>query len=54
MTKETVNVPTGVGPVPVTMEKHPGQSVNMERSNKILAEAAEKTSWEHTVRVRRR
>lgn len=46
MTKETVNVPTGVGPVPVTMEKHPGQSVNMERSNKILAEAAEKTSWE--------
>lgn len=46
MTKETIEVPTGVGSVPVSMERHPGQSVDIDRSNKILAEAAERTSWE--------
>jgi hypothetical protein len=48
MTKENVivNVPTGVGDVPVTMQKHDGQSVDIERSKRILAEAQEKTSWE--------
>jgi hypothetical protein len=46
MSKETIDVPTGVGSVPVSMEKHAGQSVDITRSNKILAEAAERTSWE--------
>lgn len=46
MTTERVDVPTGVGSVPVEMERHDGQSVDIERSNKILAEAKEKAAWE--------
>lgn len=46
MSKEVVDVPTGVGAVPVEMTRHDGQSVNMERSNAILAEAREKNSWD--------
>ena len=46
MTKETIDVPTGVGSVPVDMTRHAGQSVDIERSKKVLAEAQEKASWD--------
>jgi hypothetical protein len=44
--KVTVEFPTATGTIPVQMTKHQGQTVNLERSNKAMAEAREKASWE--------
>lgn len=46
-----VNMPTAAGEVSVAMNAHPGQTVDLKKSQEIMADAQEKAAWERIGRA---